>query len=65
VGEWQTRAQVSVLLLPNTGARQLLHEEGLLVGAADEVMTADRACLPYFLDALQAGSRRRASPPPS
>jgi hypothetical protein len=33
---------VSVLLLPNTGAGQLLHQEGLLVGAADEVMPTDR-----------------------
>ena len=33
VGEWQTHAQVSTLLLPKAGPHHLLHDEDLFVGA--------------------------------
>ena len=58
------RASVDVVVAEG-GADQLLHQEGLLVGAARRGDAADRAPPVFRLDALELATPRNRSPPPT
>ncbi len=59
VGEWQTRAQVSTLLLPKAAADELLDQKRLFIGAARGRDAAHRAPAVFGLDSLEL--RRRVA----